>query len=176
MHALEGLACRKRVAAAVIARLPPPASRMRRSRHLRDTLAAAPGLLAHASVTETVNLCPMGQKLRYTAVLCCTYRSTTVQLGNIWGASTTEPYNRLQSAVLSLSSGPVAPADKIGFSNTELIMMACMIDGTLLQVHILIILAASSPNPSILKLPLQFVLYSICCSILNQQSVSIPAL
>ncbi len=37
------------------ARLPPSASRMRRSRRLRDTLAAAPGLLAHASVTGAVN-------------------------------------------------------------------------------------------------------------------------
>ncbi len=33
---------------------------MRRSRRLRDTLAAAPGLLAHASVTEVAKLCPMG--------------------------------------------------------------------------------------------------------------------
>jgi hypothetical protein len=52
-----------------LARLPPPASRMRRSRRLRDTLAAAPGLLAHACVTETVKLCPMGPKLRYAAVV-----------------------------------------------------------------------------------------------------------
>ncbi len=51
-----------------LARVPPPASRVRRSRHLRDTLAAAPGLLAHASVTETVKLCPMGPKLRHTGV------------------------------------------------------------------------------------------------------------
>ncbi len=51
-----------------LARLPPPASRVRRSRRLRDTLAAAPGLLAHASVTETVTSSPMGPKLRYTAV------------------------------------------------------------------------------------------------------------
>ncbi len=42
MHALKGLACRKRV--------------------------AAPGLLAHASVTEAVKICPMGPKLGYTAV------------------------------------------------------------------------------------------------------------
>ncbi len=48
-----------------LARLPPPASRLRRSRRLRDTLAAAPGLLAHASVTEIVNCCPMGPKLRH---------------------------------------------------------------------------------------------------------------
>ncbi len=34
-----------------LARLPPPASRVRCSRRLRDTLTAAPGLLAHASVT-----------------------------------------------------------------------------------------------------------------------------
>jgi hypothetical protein len=41
---------------------------LRRSRRLRDTLAAAPGLLAHASVTEIVVFCPMGPNLRYTAV------------------------------------------------------------------------------------------------------------
>jgi hypothetical protein len=51
-----------------LARLPPHASRVRRSRHLRDTPAAAPGLFAHASVTEIVRLCPMGPKLRYTTV------------------------------------------------------------------------------------------------------------
>jgi hypothetical protein len=51
-----------------LARLPPPASRVRRSRRLRDTLAAASGLLAHASVTELEKLCPVGPKLRYTAV------------------------------------------------------------------------------------------------------------
>ncbi len=59
-----------------LTRLPPPASRVRRSRCLRDTLAAAPGLLAHACVTVVVNLCPMGPKLRYTAlpivVILCT--------------------------------------------------------------------------------------------------------
>ncbi len=48
--------------------MPPPASRVRRSLRLRDTLAAAPGLLTHGSVTETVKLCPMGPKLRYTTV------------------------------------------------------------------------------------------------------------
>ncbi len=51
------------------ARMPPPASRVRRSRRLRDTLAAAPTLLTHASVTETIQLCPMGLKLRHTAVV-----------------------------------------------------------------------------------------------------------
>ncbi len=52
-----------------LARLPPPASRVRRSRRLRDTLAAAPGLLAHALVTETVKYSPMGPELRYAVVL-----------------------------------------------------------------------------------------------------------
>lgn len=61
-------------------------------------------------------------------------RSTPVQTGNIWGDATTEPFSRLQAAASSLSSGPVAPADKIGSSNVELIMMSCMADGTLLQV------------------------------------------
>jgi hypothetical protein len=42
-----------------LARLPPPASRVRRSRRLLDTLAAAPGLLAHA-FSETVNSHPVG--------------------------------------------------------------------------------------------------------------------
>ncbi len=69
VHALKGLAW----VWLQLARLPPPASRMRRSRRLRDTLAAAPGLLAHASVTEAVSFCPMGPKLRLTlrySVLC----------------------------------------------------------------------------------------------------------
>jgi hypothetical protein len=39
------------------------ASRARRSRRLRDTLAAAPGLLAHASVTRTVNFVRWVQNL-----------------------------------------------------------------------------------------------------------------
>ncbi len=45
---------------------------MRRSRRLRDTLAAAPGLLSHACVTETVQFCPMGPKLRHLVVSRCT--------------------------------------------------------------------------------------------------------
>ena len=53
VHALEGLACRKRIAPASSPAA--PASRVRRSRRLRSTLAAAPGLLAHALVTKQVN-------------------------------------------------------------------------------------------------------------------------
>ena len=67
MHALKGLACRKRVAAASS-----PAATCKQgaalTSRLRDTLAAAPGLLAHASVTEVVNFCPMGPKFRHTMV------------------------------------------------------------------------------------------------------------
>ena len=50
VHALEGLACRKCVAPASSPAA--PASRVWRSRRLRSTLAAAPGLLAHALVTK----------------------------------------------------------------------------------------------------------------------------
>ena len=50
VHALEGLASRKRVAPASSPAA--PASRVRRSHFLRSTLAAAPGLLAHALVTK----------------------------------------------------------------------------------------------------------------------------
>ena len=50
VHALEGLACRKRVTPASSPAA--PTSRVRRSRRLRSTLAAAPGLLAHAFVTK----------------------------------------------------------------------------------------------------------------------------
>jgi hypothetical protein len=48
-----------------LARLLPPASWVRRLRRLRDTLTAAPGLLAHACVTETVKFCPMGESMQY---------------------------------------------------------------------------------------------------------------
>ena len=47
VHALKALACRKRVAPASS-----PAARVRHSSRLRSTLAAAPGLLAHALVTK----------------------------------------------------------------------------------------------------------------------------
>jgi hypothetical protein len=66
-----------------IARLPPPASRVRRSCGLRDTLAVAPGFLAHACVTEVVKFSLMGPKLRHTAVcvLSCVVEQTALKLG-----------------------------------------------------------------------------------------------
>jgi hypothetical protein len=49
-----------------LARVPHTASSAQRSRRLRSTLAAAPGLLAHANVTK--KYFSMGPKLRHTAV------------------------------------------------------------------------------------------------------------
>ncbi len=83
VHALKGLACRKRVAAASS----PAASRLRRSRRLRDTLAAAPGLLAHASVTEAVNFCPMGPKLRHAMVTRRECVNTSIETSESAGAT-----------------------------------------------------------------------------------------
>ncbi len=65
-----------------LTRLPPPASRMRRSHRLRDTLAAAPGLHAHTLVTEEVKFCPMGPKLRYTAPTLATGAETAATSTN----------------------------------------------------------------------------------------------
>lgn len=48
-------------------------------------------------------------------------------------ATIKEPYNRLHSAVSSLSKGPVAPSDKIGCSDAALILRSCMANGRLLQ-------------------------------------------
>ena len=45
----------------------------------------------------------------------------------------TEPHNRLQAAVITLSKGPVAPSDAVGKSDRGLIMRSAMEDGTLLQ-------------------------------------------
>ncbi len=54
-----------------LARLPRTASSAQRSRRLRSTRAAAPGLLAHANVTEIIKHFSMGPKLRHTAVVVC---------------------------------------------------------------------------------------------------------
>jgi hypothetical protein len=61
--------------------------------------------------------------------------STDVQTGSAYKdfATIKESYNRLQSAVSTLSKGPVAPSDKIGRSDTSLIMKSCAADGKLLQ-------------------------------------------
>lgn len=44
-----------------------------------------------------------------------------------------EPYPELQSAVVTLSAGPVSVGDGIGHSNVPLVLRSCMADGRLLQ-------------------------------------------
>lgn len=51
--------------------------------------------------------------------------STTSQPGNPYGDDHTEPTPRLQAAVLTLSRGPIAVADGIGYSDAALIMRSC---------------------------------------------------
>lgn len=63
------------------------------------------------------------------------YWSTDVQTGSGYSDHDTikEPANRLQAVVSTLSKGPVAPSDKIGRSDSRLIMKSCAKDGRLLQ-------------------------------------------
>ena len=50
-----------------------------------------------------------------------------------YSAGTKEPYNRLQSAVISLSNGPLAFSDRIGYSDVDLIMRCCSTSGLVLR-------------------------------------------
>jgi len=61
------------------------------------------------------------------------YWSTAVQSGTHYGTKTKEPHSRLQSAVITLTNGPVAPSDKIGASDAALIMRCCDAGGRLLS-------------------------------------------
>jgi hypothetical protein len=47
--------------------------------------------------------------------------------------NTTEPFPEFQALLLAMSTGPVAFSDKIGHSNTSLILRTCRTDGVLLQ-------------------------------------------
>jgi len=60
------------------------------------------------------------------------YWSVAKQSGSKWGPNTKEPHSRLQAAAISLTTGPVAPSDKIGLSNVSLIMRSCNSAGLLL--------------------------------------------
>jgi hypothetical protein len=60
------------------------------------------------------------------------YWSTSYQPGNPYGEERFEPCPRLQAAVTSLSAGPIAIADGIGYSDVSLIMKHCRSDGKLL--------------------------------------------
>jgi hypothetical protein len=61
------------------------------------------------------------------------YWSTPIQKGTHYGPSTSEPHGALQSAVLSLSDGPVCPSDAVNASNASLILHACDASGRLLR-------------------------------------------
>ena len=53
-----------------------------------------------------------------------------------YGNGTSEPFNRLQSLVLTLSNGPITFSDRIGYSNVDLIMKCCSKSGLLLRPDI----------------------------------------
>eukprot|EP01120_Amphizonella_sp_Union-15-10_P008061 TRINITY_DN2821_c0_g1_i1.p1 TRINITY_DN2821_c0_g1~~TRINITY_DN2821_c0_g1_i1.p1 ORF type:complete len:734 (+),score=155.15 TRINITY_DN2821_c0_g1_i1:26-2227(+) len=57
--------------------------------------------------------------------------TTPVQPGNPYNLK--EDYPELESAVATYSTGPVAPSDRIGYSNVELIMRSCNKDGLILK-------------------------------------------
>jgi hypothetical protein len=59
--------------------------------------------------------------------------SVAVQPDMPYNDKRTEPYSRLQFAVMSFSRGPVAVSDGIGYSDASLIMRSCMKGGRLLQ-------------------------------------------
>ncbi|KAL3880433.1 hypothetical protein ACJMK2_032671 [Sinanodonta woodiana] len=60
-----------------------------------------------------------------------TFWTTTNQTGNKYGKS--EPNVVLQSAVATLSTGPVGPSDKISATDPDLLMRCCNQDGLILK-------------------------------------------
>ncbi|XP_050393125.2 uncharacterized protein LOC126811499 [Patella vulgata] len=60
-----------------------------------------------------------------------TFWTTTNQPGNPF--NTTEQYPALQTLVAVLSTGPVGPSDKIGYTNKDLLMKCCNSDGLILK-------------------------------------------
>ena len=48
--------------------------------------------------------------------------STEFQPGNPYGPKASEPYAELESAISTLSSGPVGPGDNLGCMNKDIIM------------------------------------------------------
>jgi hypothetical protein len=59
--------------------------------------------------------------------------TTSVQPGNPYGDHVNEPTPRLQSAIATLSAGPVAIGDGVNYTNRSLLMRSCRADGRLLQ-------------------------------------------
>lgn len=78
----------------------------------------------------------LNRQLLFYLVVKDTYWSTQFQPGNIFGPFRNEPYSRLQAAVSTFSTGPVAPSDGIGFSDAQLILRSCTSGGLLLQVGV----------------------------------------
>ena len=60
-----------------------------------------------------------------------TFWTTNLQPGNPYNG--TEPSPALQAAIATLSTGPVYPGDKVGYSNTALLAMSHRSDGLLLK-------------------------------------------
>lgn len=59
--------------------------------------------------------------------------TSTFQPGNPYSDSVGEPYPRMESAIATLSTGPVQIDDKIGSSDVSLIMKTCTMSGKLLH-------------------------------------------
>lgn len=59
--------------------------------------------------------------------------STEDQPGNRYGLHAKEYFAELESAISTLSSGPVGPGDKIGLMNESIIMRCCAMDGLILK-------------------------------------------
>ena len=58
--------------------------------------------------------------------------TTAVQTGSHWGDNVREAHSELEAVVASLTTGPVATSDKIGHSNSSLILRSCDASGRLL--------------------------------------------
>ena len=79
--------------------------------------------------------CCVWESVAAAALMMCfrqTYRTTTNQPGNPYNGAK-ELYPALESAVATLSTGPVTPSDGIGLTNVSLVMRSCASDGMLLQ-------------------------------------------
>lgn len=63
--------------------------------------------------------------------------TTTFQDGSPYGEEGQEYHSRLQAAVLSLSTGPIAIGDGIGYSNVDLILKSCMKVSIYINIFIL---------------------------------------
>lgn len=57
--------------------------------------------------------------------------STTTQPNNTYHS--TEPHPEIQACVATLSTGPVTPSDRVGYTNVDLVMRSCASNGMLLQ-------------------------------------------